>query len=164
LHFTEQLLNLIKEKGVSVETITLHVGYGTFKPVMVNDIKEHKMDEEYYNIPEAAARAITRAKAEDRRVIAVGTTVTRALESSAYNETIYPHLVTPGAGKASIFIRPGYRFKIIDALVTNFHLPKSTPIMLTSAFAGFNTLKQGYSEAQKAGYRFFSYGDAMLIL
>jgi S-adenosylmethionine:tRNA ribosyltransferase-isomerase len=188
LHFTERLLNIIKEKGVSVETITLHVGYGTFKPVKVNDIREHKMDEEYYEIPEAAAHAITRAKAEDRRVIAVGTTVTRALESSAYNENIHPPLippvkggkipsplagegegegdykVAPGAGKSSIFICPGYRFKIIDALVTNFHLPKSTPMMLTSAFAGLNTLKQGYSEAQKAGYRFFSYGDAMLIL
>ncbi len=182
LHFTEQLLNIIKEKGVSVETITLHVGYGTFKPVMVNDTKEHKMDEESYTIPEAAAHAITRAKAEDRRVIAVGTTVTRALESSvgvgpcAFPMQGQPQRVAPtkngrnsgvitsGAGKASIFICPGYRFKIIDALVTNFHLPKSTPMMLTSAFAGLNTLKQGYSEAQKAGYRFFSYGDAMLIL
>jgi S-adenosylmethionine:tRNA ribosyltransferase-isomerase len=159
LHFTEQLLNIIKGKGVSVETITLHVGYGTFKPIMVNDIAEHKMDMEYYEIPEAAAQAITRAKAEDRRVIAVGTTVTRALESSATVGAI-----TPGAAKTSIFICPGYKFKIIDALVTNFHLPKSTPMMLTSAFAGLNTLKQGYSEAQKAGYRFFSYGDAMLIL
>ncbi|MBI5100201.1 MAG: S-adenosylmethionine:tRNA ribosyltransferase-isomerase [Nitrospirae bacterium] len=194
LHFTERLLNIIKEKGVSVETITLHVGYGTFKPVKVNDIREHKMDEEYYEIPEAAAHAITRAKAEDRKVIAVGTTVTRALESSVnrtYWENLHKSLfakeglnelppfskggkggfsqpaqyqITPGPGKASIFICPGYRFKIIDALVTNFHLPKSTPMMLTSAFAGLNTLKQGYSEAQKAGYRFFSYGDAMLIL
>ncbi len=157
LHFTEQLLQCIKSKGVLVETITLHVGYGTFKPVSAADICEHKMDEEYYEIPETTAHAISQAKSEGRRVIAVGTTVTRTLEAAATGSNY-------SAGKASIFIYPGYKFKIIDALITNFHLPKSTPMMLTSAFAGLETLKKAYSEAQEKGYRFFSYGDAMFIL
>jgi S-adenosylmethionine:tRNA ribosyltransferase-isomerase len=194
LHFTKQLLSIIKEKGISVETVTLHVGYGTFKPVTVHDINEHIMDEEFYEIPESTACAINRAKSEGFRVIAAGTTVTRALESAAnrtYSENLPESLftkeglndppplkkrgkggfsepaqyqITPGAGKTSIFIYPGYQFKVIDALITNFHLPKSTPMMLTSAFAGLNILKRSYDEAQNAGYRFFSYGDAMLIL
>jgi S-adenosylmethionine:tRNA ribosyltransferase-isomerase len=161
LHFTEQLLNIIKRKGVIVGTITLHVGYGTFKSVTADDIHEHKMDEEFYEIPETTAQAVNRAKSKGRRVIAVGTTVTRALEASAGE---HRGVITAGAGKASIFIYPGYKFKIIDALVTNFHLPKSTPMMLTSAFAGLDLLKQSYYQAQLAGYRFFSYGDAMLII
>ena len=159
LHFTKQLLNIIREKGISVETVTLHVGYGTFKPVIVHDINEHTMDEEFYEIPESTANAINRAKSEGCRVIAAGTTVTRALEARGGQGG-----VSPGTGKTSIFIYPGYQFKIIDALITNFHLPKSTPMMLTSAFAGLNILKRRYKEAQNAGYRFFSYGDAMLIL
>jgi S-adenosylmethionine:tRNA ribosyltransferase-isomerase len=164
LHFTKQLLSIIKEKGISVETVTLHVGYGTFKPVIAHDINEHNMDEEFYEIPESTANAINRAKSEGSRVIAAGTTVTRALEAAACNENIHPPLVPSGTGKTSIFIYPGYQFKVIDALITNFHLPKSTPMMLTSAFAGLNILKRSYDEAQNAGYRFFSYGDAMLIL
>jgi S-adenosylmethionine:tRNA ribosyltransferase-isomerase len=155
LHFTEQLLGIIKSKGVFIEKVTLHVGYGTFKPVLVHDISEHNMDEEYYEIPEPTAIAISRARYEGRRVIAVGTTVTRALESS---------VGTAGSGKTSIFMYPGYRFRVIDALITNFHLPKSTPMMLASAFAGLDILKRSYAEAQQLGYRFFSYGDAMLIL
>ncbi len=162
LHFTYKLLNAIKEKGVEVKTLTLHVGYGTFKPILVSDIKRHRMDEECYEIPETTAEAVNRAKSEGRRVIAVGTTVTRALEASVTDEM--KKRVEAGAGKASIFIYPGYKFKVIDALVTNFHLPKSTPLMLTSAFAGLNLLKRAYSETQKAGYRFFSYGDAMFII
>jgi S-adenosylmethionine:tRNA ribosyltransferase-isomerase len=164
LHFTDQLLSTIKEKGVSIEKVTLHVGYGTFKPIMVQDINDHNMDEEFYEIPESTAHAINRAKSEGCRVIAVGTTVTRALEAAACNKNIHTHLVTPGTGKTSIFIYPGYQFKVIDALITNFHLPKSTTMMLTSAFAGLNILKRSYDKAQNAGYRFFSYGDAMLII
>jgi len=163
LHFTKQLISTIKDKGVSVEKITLHVGYGTFKPVTAHNIDEHNMDEEYYEIPPATANAINSAKSEGRRIIAVGTTVTRALESAAHAR-MSGGVVTRGAGRTSIFIYPGYQFKVIDALITNFHLPKSTPMILTSAFAGLNTLKKSYMEAQRAGYRFFSYGDAMLIL
>ncbi|MBI4848928.1 MAG: tRNA preQ1(34) S-adenosylmethionine ribosyltransferase-isomerase QueA [Nitrospirae bacterium] len=166
LHFTDKLLDIIREKRVDIKTVTLYVGYGTFKPITANDISEHKMDEELYEIPEATAEAINRAKADGRRVIAVGTTVTRALESG----------ITPpglpldkgrskeGAGRTSIFIYPGYKFKIIDAFVTNFHQPRSTPMMLTSAFTGLELLKKAYAAAQTAGYRFFSYGDAMMIM
>ncbi len=163
LHFTDKLLNIIKEKGIEVKTLTLHVGRGTFKPVLVSDIRRHQMDEEFYEIPEATADAVNRAKSESRRVIAIGTTVTRALEASAEYST-GNRIIKAGAGKASIFIYPDYRFKIIDALITNFHLPESTPMMLTSAFSGLGILKKAYSEAKKAGYRFFSYGDAMLII
>ena len=168
LHFTDTLLNALREKGVRIETVTLHVGYGTFKPVVIEDIEDHKMDEEYYEIPEATASAINSARSEGRRVIAVGTTVTRTLESSATlpNSPMGSKggVVIPGKGKASIFIYPGYEFRIINALITNFHLPKSTPMMLASAFSGINLLKTAYYEAGKSDYRFFSYGDAMLII
>ena len=168
LHFTDKLLNALREKGVGIETVTLHVGYGTFKPVVSEDIEDHKMDEEYYEIPETTASAVNSARSEGRRVIAVGTTVTRTLESSATipyspmgNKEV---VVIPGKGKASIFIYPGYEFRIVNALITNFHLPKSTPIILASAFSGIDLLRTAYCEAEKAGYRFFSYGDAMLII
>jgi S-adenosylmethionine:tRNA ribosyltransferase-isomerase len=167
LHFTEQVLYDIRERGVDIKTITLHIGYGTFKPVTSADITGHMMDEESYEIPEATAHAISHAKADGRRVIAVGTTVTRTLEASAGRIGTFPskkYQIDPGPGKASIFIYPGYRFKVIDALITNFHQPKSTPMMLTSAFTGLDLLKKAYSMAQGGGYRFFSYGDAMLIL
>lgn len=165
LHFTENLLNRIREKGVDVKSVTLHVGHGTFKPVSADDIRNHRMDEEAYEIPESAAEAVNSAKADGRRVIAVGTTVTRTLESSAASagqeagETIQP-----GIGQASIFIYPGHTFKVIDALITNFHLPGSTPMMLASAFSGLDLLKKSYDAAQKEGYRFYSYGDAMFII
>ncbi len=174
LHFTDELLEKMKERGIEVRKLTLHVGYGTFKPVCCSEIEDHYMDKEYYEIPEHTANAVNRAKSEGRRVIVVGTTVTRALEASAWEN--YPSpiplpqgegvrgRVKAGAGKTSIFIYPGYKFKIIDALVTNFHLPKSTPLMLTSAFSGIEFLKKAYSEALDKGYRFFSYGDAMLII
>lgn len=161
LHFTDRLISSIKDKGIDVKTITLHVGYGTFKPITVDDIKDHRMDEEYFEISEATADAINSAKAEGRRIIAVGTTVTRALEASAGNGT---DAIKHGAGKTSIFIYPGYKFKTADTLITNFHLPRSTPIMLASAFAGLDLLKKSYESAQKEGYRFFSFGDAMLII
>ncbi|GAB4535353.1 MAG: tRNA preQ1(34) S-adenosylmethionine ribosyltransferase-isomerase QueA [Thermodesulfovibrionia bacterium] len=173
LHFTDELLYKIVRKGVEVIKLTLNVGYGTFKPVKVNDIREHEMDEEYYEIPPSTAEAINRAKAEGRRVIAVGTTVVRALESSS---TVGERSITvsdgeaavakvrAGTGLSKLFIYPGYNFKVIDALITNLHQPCSTPMMLTSAFAGLDLLKYAYIECQKRGYRFFSYGDAMFIL
>ncbi|MEW6600267.1 MAG: tRNA preQ1(34) S-adenosylmethionine ribosyltransferase-isomerase QueA [Nitrospirota bacterium] len=171
LHFTDRLINTIKEKGVKVETVTLHVGYGTFKPVTSEDIRDHQMDEEFYEIPPKTASSVNAAKVEGGRVIAVGTTVTRALETSA-TPPIPPLVrgckgggkITSGPGKSSIFIYPGYKFKIIDALVTNFHLPGSTPMMLASAFSGLSLLKNAYDIAQREGYRFYSYGDAMLLL
>lgn len=171
LHFTEKLLKEIKAKGVEVCNLTLHVGYGTFKPVVSDDIENHRMDEESYEISAAAADVINRAQSEGRRVIAVGTTVTRTLEAAAYegngkwkmgNEKI--GRIKAGAGKASIFIYPGCKFRVVNALITNFHLPKSTPMMLTSAFAGLENIKRIYAECSDAGYRFFSYGDAMMIV
>jgi S-adenosylmethionine:tRNA ribosyltransferase-isomerase len=171
LHFTTELLNRIKERGVEVRKLTLHVGYGTFKPVSCQEVEDHRMDEEYYEIPINTADAINRAKSEDRRVIAVGTTVTRALEASAtppftspLDKGGYKGGVKAGAGKASIFIYPDYKFMVIDALITNFHLPKSTPLLLTSAFSGPQLLQKAYIEALNTDYRFFSYGDAMLII
>jgi S-adenosylmethionine:tRNA ribosyltransferase-isomerase len=162
LHFTDDLIHSIKEKGIHVKTITLHVGYGTFKPVTAEDVRDHKMDEEYFEIPRTTASAINAARADGRRVIAVGTTVTRALEASAKEGEA--DRIAPGAGKSSIFIYPGYRFTIVDALITNFHLPKSTPMMLASAFSELALLKKAYSVAQHEGYRFYSYGDAMMII
>ena len=161
LHFTDTLLSSIEKKGIEIKAITLHVGHGTFKPVTVTDIKDHRMDEESYEIPEATAAAINSVGAVGRRVIAVGTTVTRALEASAGERT--ETRVKPGAGKASIFIYPGFRFRIVDAVITNFHLPGSTPMMLASAFSGLGLLKKAYGEAQEKQYRLFSYGDAMFI-
>jgi S-adenosylmethionine:tRNA ribosyltransferase-isomerase len=162
LHFTDKLITSIKEKGIKVETITLHVGYGTFKPVKVEDIRDHQMDEEFYEIPVTTAYSLNAAKAEGRRIVAVGTTVTRALETSARDSSA--HIIEAGTGKSSIFIYPGHRFQIVDALVTNFHLPGSTPMMLASAFSGLTLLKKAYNIAQSEGYRFYSYGDAMLLL
>jgi S-adenosylmethionine:tRNA ribosyltransferase-isomerase len=171
LHFTPELIKAIKEKGVEVKTLTLHVGYGTFKPVKHSDITKHKMDEELFEIPQATATAINSAKSEGRRVIAVGTTVTRALESSVTSPSHSLEgrgkgkiKIKSGCGATSIFIYPGFEFKVIDALLTNFHLPKSTPMMLASAFSGLDTLKKAYFESQRLGYRFFSYGDAMFII
>jgi len=170
LHFTDRLIHSIKEKGIHVRKITLHVGYGTFKPVTVKDVREHAMDEEPFEIPASTAAAINAAKAEGRRVIAVGTTVTRALETAATPSL--PPLVNgdkggvnikSGSGQASLFIYPGYQFHVVDALITNFHLPKSTPMMLASAFSGLSDLKRAYSIAHSEGYRFYSFGDAMLI-
>jgi len=162
LHFTENLLRAIKAKGIEIHQITLHVGYGTFKPVKVANIADHIMDEEYFEIPDGTASAINSAMTEGRRVIAVGTTVTRALEGAVSKSS--SSIIEAGAGQTSIFIYPGYKFKIIDALITNFHLPESTPMMLASAFTGLDTLKKTYAESQDKGYRFYSYGDAMLII
>ncbi len=162
LHFTEKLLQALRDKGVEIKTITLHVGHGTFRPVTAECIREHKMDEEAFEIPPSTSDAVNAAKTAGRRVIATGTTVTRALESCA--AAAGARTLRPGSGVASIFIYPGYRFRIVDALITNFHLPRSTPMMLAAAFSGLDLLKKAYSESVKRGYRLFSYGDAMLII
>jgi S-adenosylmethionine:tRNA ribosyltransferase-isomerase len=160
LHFTRDLLRAVEARGVSIRKITLHVGYGTFRPVTAGNVEDHEMDREFYEIPGDTAEAVNRARERGARVVAVGTTVTRTLESAADIGTGH---VREGSGEASLFIYPGYRFKAVDALVTNFHLPRSTPLMLASAFAGLNHLKKAYKTAREEGYRFYSYGDAMLI-
>jgi S-adenosylmethionine:tRNA ribosyltransferase-isomerase len=160
LHFTTALLDRIRDLGALIHPVTLHVGPGTFQPVRVEDVSEHRMETERYTIPEETARAIKAAKAEGRRVIAVGTTSVRALEHSA-NET---DRAGAGEAEADLFITPGYRFRVVDALLTNFHLPRSTLLILVSAFAGLEVIRRAYAEAIAERYRFYSYGDAMLIL
>jgi len=160
LHFSEELLAQIEAAGVSIERVTLHVGIGTFKPVKEDDITQHQMHSEYCRIePETAAR-INEAKARGGRIIAIGTTSCRTLESRVDDKG----QIISGSGKTDIFIYPGYEFKAIDGLVTNFHLPESTLIMLVSAFTGRENVLAAYEEAVRLEYRFYSYGDAMLIL
>lgn len=159
LHFTEKLIEEIKEMGVEVRELTLHVGIGTFRPVNVEDVNEHKMHSEYYSISEETAEAINKAKDEGRRIIAVGTTTTRTLESAAVDGRI-----EASSGWTEIFIYPGFEFQIIDGLITNFHLPKSTLLMLVSAFSSKKIILSAYDEAIKNDYRFFSFGDAMLLI
>ena len=160
LHFTHALLQSLKENGVRTTTITLHIGIGTFAPVKACDIEGHTMEAEWIEISEETAREIEDTKARRGKVIAVGTTTTRALESFSNRNGG----VRPGKGMTSLFIYPPYRFHVIDGLVTNFHLPKSTLIMLVSAFAGKDLLMMAYQEAIRRKYRFYSYGDSMLIL
>jgi S-adenosylmethionine:tRNA ribosyltransferase-isomerase len=160
LHFTHELLNELKEKGVEIIPIILHVGLGTFRPVKVDNIHEHKMHAEYYEIPQESADRINAVKKNGGRVIAVGTTTTRTLETMVNKDG----LVDAGSGWTDIFIYPGYHFKVIDALITNFHLPESTLLMLVSAFAGREEMLRVYEIAVKEKYRFFSFGDAMLIV
>lgn len=162
LHFTDEILETIRAKGVKIAYITLHVGAGTFQPVRVDNIAEHKMHSECYEIPEDTATLIEATKANDHKVIAVGTTVLRALESAA-RDASENALIKTGNGETDIFITPGFAFKVADRLFTNFHLPKSTLLMLVSAFGGFDAIKQAYAHAIAQEYRFFSYGDAMLI-
>lgn len=159
LHFTDELLECLKEKGVDIEYVTLHVGAGTFQPVRVEKLSEHHMHSEWYSMPADVAEKINRAKAEGRRVIAVGTTSLRTLESAADR---IGH-VEAGARDTALFITPGYTFRIVDALVTNFHLPKSTLVMLVSALIGRERILEAYRHAVDAKYRFFSYGDACFI-
>ena len=164
LHFTEELLAAAKEKGVELAYVTLHVGIGTFRPVKVENIEEHHMHFEEYSVPEHAAETINRAKREGRRVISVGTTSTRTVESAAYyDEAAGVWQVQAGSGSTGIFIYPGYEWKIIDSLITNFHLPKSTLLMLISALYDREKILEIYEEAVREEYRFFSYGDAMFI-
>lgn len=159
LHFTKELLEKIKEKGVNVVSITLHVGLGTFRPVKVDKIEEHHMHTETFNISKEAADTINRTRAAGGRVIAVGTTSCRTLESAAADDGTIPDR----SGDTDIFIYPGYKFKAIDCLITNFHLPESTLIMLVSALAGRDNIMNAYETAVKERYRFFSFGDAMFI-
>lgn len=160
LHFTKELLEEIGKMGVKIARITLHVGLGTFRPVKVEDIKEHKMHYETYNVSQEAADTINQCRKNGGRIIAVGTTSTRTLESVADDKGI----IHPGSGKTDIFIYPGYTFKGIDGLITNFHLPKSTLIMLVAAFIGKDEVLNVYKKAVEERYRFFSFGDAMLII
>jgi len=158
LHFTNELLEQVKAKGIEVVEVLLHVGLGTFRPVQVDDILSHKMHSEYYRITQEAADTINKALDEGRRVIAVGTTSTRTLESAVKDGR-----VVAGDGDTSIFIYPGYQFQVLSGLITNFHLPKSTLVMLVSALAGREHVLHAYEEAVKERYRFFSFGDAMFI-
>lgn len=159
LHFTKELLRKISERGVKIHTVTLHVGLGTFRPVKTEQIEDHVMHAEYCCIPEETAEAVSAAKREGRRVVAVGTTSCRTLESRALPDGT----VLPFSGFTNCFIYPGYRFKCVDALITNFHLPESTLLMLVSALAGRENILRAYEEAVRCRYRFFSFGDAMLI-
>ena len=159
LHFTEQLFAALEQKGIQLVTVTLHVGPGTFRPVTVDRIEDHHMAAEWFDISEETAKRLNAAKAEGRRVVAVGTTSVRTLES-AVNEA---GEIRPGPNETRLFITPGFRFMMVDALLTNFHLPRTTLLMLVSAFGGFDQLRAAYAEAINARYRFYSYGDAMLI-
>lgn len=159
LHFTEELLQQLKEKGVEIAHVTLHVGLGTFRPVKVDNILEHHMHSEFYMVEQEEADKINAAKARGKRVISVGTTSTRTLESVADENGI----VKAGSGWTDIFIYPGYKFKVIDCLITNFHLPESTLLMLVSAFSTRENMLNAYEVAVKERYRFFSFGDAMFI-
>ncbi len=160
LHFTRQMLSRLEEKGVNIEMLTLHVGPGTFLPVRTQRVEDHKMHAERYFVSEHTSEAVAKAKREGRRVIAVGTTVVRTLEGCWNEKQARPDV---GWGLTDIFIKPGYSFKVVDALLTNFHLPKSTLIMLVCSFAGTSTVLNAYSEAVARGYRFYSFGDAMFI-
>lgn len=160
LHFTNQLLEKIKEKGVNIAYITLHVGLGTFRPVVVDDVKDHKMHSEFYIMNEETAKLLNETRKNNHKIISVGTTTTRTLETimSLYGT------FKKASGFTDIFIYPGYEFKGVDVLITNFHLPKSTLVMLVSAFAGKENILNAYNEAIKEKYRFFSFGDSMIIV
>ena len=159
LHFTEELLGQIEDKGVEIAYVTLHVGLGTFRPVKADNILEHHMHSEYYQVTEEAAQKINRAKEEGHRVICVGTTSCRTVESAAKADGTLEEC----CGNTEIFIYPGYRFKVLDCLITNFHLPESTLVMLVSALAGRENVLSAYEEAVREKYRFFSFGDAMFL-
>ena len=155
LHFSQELLQRLEEYGIKKTFITLHISYGTFKPVKVSKVEEHSVDPEYVKVPQEAIEMIKRTKAEGKRVVAVGTTVVRALETAGYE---------PYEGWTSLYIYPGYSFKVVDALITNFHLPKSSLLFLVCAFGGKDFILRAYEVAVKEKYRFYSYGDGMLIL
>jgi S-adenosylmethionine:tRNA ribosyltransferase-isomerase len=159
LHFTRELLAEIEEMGIPIANVTLHVGLGTFRPVKVENVQEHHMHSEFYQVTQEAATIINNTKKKGGRVICVGTTSCRTVESAADENGV----VQAGSGDTSIFIYPGYRFKVLDALITNFHLPESTLMMLVSALAGREHIMNAYETAVQERYRFFSFGDAMLI-
>ena len=158
LHFDDALLAALRDRGITPVSITLHVGAGTFQPVRSDNLAEHRMHSEWFDVPEATVQAIARTRANGGRIVAVGTTTLRALESAALGGTL-----RSGSRDTDIFITPGFAFQVVDVLVTNFHLPKSTLMMLVSAFAGFDRIKALYAHAIHERYRFFSYGDAMLL-
>lgn len=170
LHFTPEVLDQLRQRGVQIETVTLHVGLGTFQPVRADNVEDIRLHAEHYTLPAATADAINAALREKRRIIAAGTTTTRTLEHCAHVATadaFEPHAgvrLHPHSGETSIFIRPGYRFRVVSGLLTNFHLPQSTLLMLVSAFAGREAVLSAYNHAVRERYRFFSYGDCMLIL
>lgn len=159
LHFTPELMDKIRQKGIQIIPVTLHVGLGTFRPVTEEDASKHEMHSEYYEISEESARMLNEAKKAGKRIVSVGTTSTRTLESAIHEDGLF----YPECKNTNIFIYPGYKFKAIDALITNFHLPKSTLIMLVSALAGREFILKAYKEAVDEKYRFFSFGDAMFI-
>jgi S-adenosylmethionine:tRNA ribosyltransferase-isomerase len=161
LHFTSPVLQDLQARGIETTAITLHVGYGTFKPVRVEQIEEHEVDPESYTISASTADALTKALREHRRIIAVGTTTTRALESLTVDADGQVH---PSDASTSLFIRPEHHFRVVQGLITNFHLPKSSLLMLVAAFAGRDRVLAAYREAVEQRYRFYSYGDAMLIV
>ena len=160
LHFTNSLINRLKKKGVKIEYITLHIGLGTFRPVQVEDLNRHQMDSEYFEVSPKTAMAINESRKKHRRIIAVGTSTIRALETVV----VSGFMVSPKRGWTDKFIYPPYEYKMVDSMVTNFHMPKSTLMMMVSAFADINLLKKAYKEAKKHNYRFLSYGDAMIII
>jgi S-adenosylmethionine:tRNA ribosyltransferase-isomerase len=160
LHFTPEVFKALEDKGIQQAYVTLHVGLGTFRPVSSEEVEEHKMHSEFYEVTPEAAQLINNAKTQGGRIVAVGTTSVRVLESASNDQGI----ISSGTGSTDIFIYPGYRFKAVDALITNFHLPKSSLIMLVSAFANREHILTAYQEAVQERYRFFSFGDAMLIL
>ena len=159
LHFTSELLAELKRDGIGIAQLTLHVGPGTFKPVKIDNIRSHQMHPEYIHLTEATAHQIRTAQETGQKIVAIGTTVVRALETASATGTLHPY-----TGNSELFIYPGHRFKAVDGLVTNFHLPKSTLLMLVSAFAGNALIRKAYQEALQQNYRFYSYGDAMLII
>jgi S-adenosylmethionine:tRNA ribosyltransferase-isomerase len=159
-HFTRKLIDNIRAGGVRIVSVTLHVSYGTFLPVRAKDIRQHRMHAERYIVPEETAEEINRTRTSGGRVIAVGTTCVRTLEHASDEKGT----LAPGSGSCELFIYPGYGFRVVDAMVTNFHLPRSTLLMLVSAFAGRENILNAYSEAIREGYRFYSYGDAMFIV
>ena len=161
LHFTKSLLGDLTHKGIEIVYLTLHVGRGTFEPIRTSKVEEHKMDSEFYSVSSNVAQKIDQARSEKRRVISVGTTTTRTLESAFdFNQG----RIVSGNNWSDIFIFPGYKFKVVDVLITNFHLPQSTPLMLVAAFTGKNFLLKAYQEAIRERYRFYSFGDAMIIV
>ena len=164
LHFTPALLDELQARGVEPVFVTLHVGWDSFRPVSVEDVADHRMHAEQWELDSGSAAVISTAKREGRRVVCVGTTAVRLLEQAAAVTAAGGDAVAPGGGWADLFIYPGYQFKIVDALVTNFHLPRSTLLMLTSAFAGRDLVLRAYAEAVRERYRFYSFGDAMLIV
>ena len=160
LHFTQGLINRLEKKGVKIEYITLHIGLGTFRPVQVEDLNRHQMDSEYFEVSPTTAMAINEARKKHRKIVAVGTSTIRALETVV----VSGFMVSPKRGWTDKFIYPPYEYKMVDSMVTNFHMPKSTLMMMVSAFADIDLLKKAYREAKKHNYRFLSYGDAMIIV